>query len=64
MIQKNENGTLKVITVNVEQVYLDYISELIKRGFYNSRSEYVRVALRDSNLERGNNSAKGDNYIK
>ena len=35
----------------MEQVYLDYISELIKRGFYNSRSEYVRVALRDSILK-------------
>ena len=38
---------MKIITINLPQKYLDAIETLINLGYYPSRSEAIRIALRD-----------------
>lgn len=38
---------MKIITINLPQKYLDCIEILIRLGYYPSRSETIRVALRE-----------------
>lgn len=48
---------LKIVTVNLPEIDLEYIEMIIKVGFVPSRSEYVRVAVRNqinADIERIN----------
>lgn len=38
---------MQVVTVNIPTVYLDALGKLTEQGLFPSRSEAVRVALRD-----------------
>jgi len=38
---------MQVITVNISTTYLEAVDNLVARGVYPSRSEAIRVALRD-----------------
>lgn len=38
---------MRVITVKVPKAYIDELDELIKAGLFPSRSEAIRVAIRD-----------------
>jgi len=38
---------LKVVTVKVPKAYLDELNELVKAGLFPSRSEAIRIAIRD-----------------
>jgi len=39
--------TMKLITVNIPKSYLEDLEELVKVGMYSSRSEAIRIAVRD-----------------
>lgn len=45
-IKGREELPLKITTINIPDVYLDCIEVLVNMGFYPSRSEAVRVALK------------------
>ena len=53
---------MKIVTVNVPESYLDSIEKLVgEKGLYPSRSELIRVAVRDfllRELKMANNMAK------
>ena len=38
---------VRLITVKMPELYLDGIDELVKRGRYASRSEAIRIAVRE-----------------
>lgn len=38
---------MQIVTVNLPSVYIDAIAKLTSEGLYPSRSEAIRVALRD-----------------
>jgi len=38
---------LKIITVKIPEIYIELIDELVRLGIYPSRSEAIRVAIRD-----------------
>lgn len=38
---------MKLITVNCPESYVEAMDELIRRGMYPSRSEIIRIAVRD-----------------
>lgn len=38
---------MKLVTVKLPEIYLEGLDELIKLGRYSSRSEVIRVAIRD-----------------
>ncbi len=38
---------MKLITVNIPKAYLEDLEELVKVGMYSSRSEAIRIAVRD-----------------
>jgi len=38
---------IKIITINLPEKYLEDLQILIEKGFYPSRSEALRIALRD-----------------
>ncbi|NVM27203.1 MAG: ribbon-helix-helix protein, CopG family [Candidatus Helarchaeota archaeon] len=38
---------MKLITVNIPKAYLEDLEELVKIGMYSSRSEAIRIAVRD-----------------
>ncbi|HUX98590.1 MAG TPA: ribbon-helix-helix domain-containing protein [Candidatus Deferrimicrobium sp.] len=38
---------MKLITVNIPKTYLEDLEELVKVGLYSSRSEAIRIAVRD-----------------
>jgi Arc/MetJ-type ribon-helix-helix transcriptional regulator len=44
-----EKSAMKIITINVPRIYLSFIEELLASsdGLYPSRSELIRVAIRD-----------------
>lgn len=44
---KREGNDMKIVTINVSQVHLDLIQKLVKSRIYPSRSEAIRVAIRD-----------------
>ena len=44
---KREENDMKIVTINVSQVHLDVIKELVDARVYPSRSEAIRVAIRD-----------------
>ena len=39
--------SMKLISIKVPNAYIDGLNELVKMGIYPSRSEAVRVAVRD-----------------
>ncbi|UCC19752.1 MAG: ribbon-helix-helix protein, CopG family [Promethearchaeota archaeon] len=53
---------MKIVTVNIPESYLDSIEKLVgENGLYPSRSELIRVAVRDfllRELKMANNMAK------
>lgn len=53
---------MKIVTVNIPETYLDSIEKLVgESGLYPSRSELIRVAVRDfllRELKMANNMAK------
>ena len=44
---KREENDMKIVTINVSQVHLDLIQKLVNSRIYPSRSEAIRVAIRD-----------------
>ena len=38
---------MKIVTINVSQIHLDLIQKLVDSRIYPSRSEAIRVAIRD-----------------
>jgi len=42
-----ESSNMKLITVNIPKSYLEDLEELVKLGMYSSRSEAIRIAVRD-----------------
>ncbi|MEM1724530.1 MAG: ribbon-helix-helix domain-containing protein [Thermoplasmata archaeon] len=38
---------MKLITVKIPETFLEGLDELVKKGFYSSRSEAIRVAIRE-----------------
>lgn len=38
---------MKLITVKMPEIYVEGLDELVKTGRYSSRSEIIRVAIRD-----------------
>ncbi|MCS7386142.1 MAG: ribbon-helix-helix domain-containing protein [archaeon GB-1867-005] len=38
---------MRVISIRLPSVYIELIDELVRMGIYPSRSEVIRVALRD-----------------
>ncbi len=38
---------MKLVTVKLPEVYVKAIDELVKAGRYSSRSEVIRIAVRD-----------------
>jgi len=38
---------MQAITIRIPKVFLEGMDELVRRGRYSSRSEIIRVALRD-----------------
>ena len=43
----SERLNMKLITVNIPKAYLEDLEELVKMGMYSSRSEAIRIAVRD-----------------
>lgn len=45
--QRGPKGSMNIVTINVPQIYLDFIEVLtnVKDGVFPSRSEFVRVAI-------------------
>ncbi len=39
------SSTLKIVTINISETYLDMIEVMVKLGFQPSRSEAIRQAL-------------------
>ncbi|MGC9009607.1 MAG: ribbon-helix-helix domain-containing protein [Sulfolobales archaeon] len=37
---------MKIVSVKIPRTYLEDIDRLVKEGFYTSRSEFIRTALR------------------
>lgn len=55
--------TMRIITVNLPQGIIDRMAELInKHGFYPSRSELIRVAVREFLLKELENLEKYQKY--
>ena len=44
---KREGNDMKIVTINVSQIHLDVIQKLVDSRIYPSRSEAIRVAIRD-----------------
>ncbi len=44
---KREGNDMKIVTINVSQIQLDLIQRLVESRIYPSRSEAIRVAIRD-----------------
>ena len=44
---KREENDMKIVTINVSQVHLNLIQQLVDSRVYPSRSEAIRVAIRD-----------------
>jgi hypothetical protein len=44
---KREGNDMRIVTINVSQVHLDLIQKLVESRIYPSRSEAIRVAIRD-----------------
>ena len=44
---KREGNDMRIVTINVSQIHLDLIQKLVKSRIYPSRSEAIRVAIRD-----------------
>ncbi|NWF96801.1 MAG: type II toxin-antitoxin system ParD family antitoxin [Candidatus Thorarchaeota archaeon] len=38
---------MRLITVKMSDIYVDGVDKLVKKGMYPSRSEAIRVAIRD-----------------
>ncbi|MEM4699834.1 MAG: ribbon-helix-helix domain-containing protein [Candidatus Nezhaarchaeales archaeon] len=38
---------MRIVTVKVPKAYVDELDNLIKAGFFPSRSEAIRIAIRD-----------------
>ncbi|WP_440060271.1 ribbon-helix-helix domain-containing protein [Thermogladius sp. 4427co] len=38
---------MRLVTVKMPEIYIEGIDELVKIGRYSSRSEVIRVAIRD-----------------
>ena len=38
---------VKLVTLNIPQVYLDGIEDLVEQDIYPNRSETIRIAIRD-----------------
>jgi len=49
---------LRVVTVKIPKAYLDELNNLVKAGLFPSRSEAIRIAIRDL-LQRELWSMKG-----
>jgi len=43
----NTIARMRLITVKMPEIYVEGIDELVKIGRYSSRSEVIRVAIRD-----------------
>ncbi|AFK50853.1 putative transcriptional regulator, CopG/Arc/MetJ family [Thermogladius calderae 1633] len=43
----NSIARMRLITVKMPEIYVEGIDELVKIGRYSSRSEVIRVAIRD-----------------
>jgi len=44
---KREGNDMKIVTINVSQIHLDLIQKLVESRIYPSRSEAIRVAIRE-----------------
>lgn len=44
---KREGNDMKIVTINVSKIHLDLIQKLVDSRIYPSRSEAIRVAIRD-----------------
>ena len=44
---KRESNDMKIVTINVSQIHLDLIQKLVDSRIYPSRSEAIRVAIRE-----------------
>ncbi len=40
-------GLMKIVTVKMPEDYIAALDELVKRGLFTSRSEAIRIAVRD-----------------
>lgn len=38
---------MRIISVQLPEMYLEALDELVKKGIYKSRSEAIRIAVRD-----------------
>jgi len=56
-VKKNKKPRMKNITINIPEIYDDNIQKLIKEKIVPSRSEAVRIALREF-LHREYNNLK------
>ena len=46
MTKSGENKKMKIVTINIPDQYLDCLEIMVNMGFYPSRSEAVRQALK------------------
>ena len=44
---KREKNDMKIVTINVSLIHLELIQKLVDSRIYPSRSEAIRVAIRD-----------------
>jgi len=52
---------MKLVTVKMPETYIEGLDELVKIGRYSSRSEVIRIAVRD--LLRKELWLRGEEYI-
>jgi len=45
--KRNQKQHLKLVSVHLPPKYIELLEELVARGLYPSRSEAIRVAVRD-----------------
>ncbi|RLG76917.1 MAG: hypothetical protein DRO12_03545 [Thermoprotei archaeon] len=45
--KKKNKSILKLVSVHLPERYIEYLERLVKMGIYPSRSEAIRVAVRD-----------------
>ncbi|MGC9147934.1 MAG: ribbon-helix-helix domain-containing protein [Sulfolobales archaeon] len=57
---------MRIVSVKIPRTYLEDIDKLVKEGFYTSRSEFIRTALRMllvKELNRLSNKKSSEEYI-
>jgi len=53
--------TLKLITINLPEIYLRDLDELVKDDMYPNRAEAIRIAVRDMLVDEVWSKKKGSN---